>query len=241
MVSDRKTDPPRSSRPSERLPLANQWTTIGEALTRATRTVGLTVLTPSLQPFADRPGAGRGEPSDDEAGTMWIGARWSARSSADRPFPCAAACRGSSGQTIGKPRCGTVALTVTTTNGEPHPHWPCWVRYGDYQRDDVGERPTDHDFFGAGTSRRITPVDRLACDCGGRYLPEMVRKPDSRQRSTSNARPFFELIEQKETLLTTIELDWQDEVRADAKRRLARIARALRHAPETSERLLDVS
>jgi hypothetical protein len=43
------------------------------------------------------------------------------------------------------------------------------------------------------------------------------------------------------TLLVTIELDWPDEMRADAKRRLARIARALRHAPETSERLLDVS
>ena len=44
-----------------------------------------------------------------------------------------------------------------------------------------------------------------------------------------------------ETLLATIELDWPDDIRADANRRLARIARALRHAPETSERLLDIS
>jgi hypothetical protein len=89
--------------------------------------------------------------------------------------------------------------------------------------------------------RQIATVDRLACDSCGRYLPEMVWIPESRRRSTSNARPFFELIEQMETLLATIDLDWPDEMRADAKRRLARIARALRHAPETSERLLDVS
>jgi hypothetical protein len=87
----------------------------------------------------------------------------------------------------------------------------------------------------------IVTLDRLPCDSSGRYLPEMVRNPESRRRSTSNARPFFELIEQMETLLTTIELDWPDDMRADAKRRLARIARALRHAPETNERLLDVS
>jgi hypothetical protein len=87
----------------------------------------------------------------------------------------------------------------------------------------------------------IATADRLSCDSCGRYLPEMVRIPESRRRSTSNARPFFDLIEQMETLLVTIKLDWPDDPRADAKRRLARIARALRHAPETSERLLDVS
>jgi hypothetical protein len=86
------------------------------------------------------------------------------------------------------------------------------------------------------------PVDTgLVRDSCGRYLPEMVKIPESRRRSKSNARPFFELIEQMETLLTTIELDWPDDMRADAKRRLARIGRALRYAPETSERLLDVS
>jgi hypothetical protein len=84
-------------------------------------------------------------------------------------------------------------------------------------------------------------VDRLLRGSCGPYLPEMVRNPESRRRSPSNARPFFDLIEQMETLLATIKLDWPDDVRADAKRRLARIARAVRHAPETSERLLDVS
>jgi hypothetical protein len=44
-----------------------------------------------------------------------------------------------------------------------------------------------------------------------------------------------------ETLLATIELDWSEYLRTDAKRRLAWIARALRYAPETRERLFDVS
>jgi hypothetical protein len=69
----------------------------------------------------------------------------------------------------------------------------------------------------------------------------MARISESRRRSTSNARPFFELIEQMEPLPAIIKLDWPDDVRVDAKRRLARIARALRHAPETSERRLDIS
>jgi hypothetical protein len=100
-------------------------------------------------------------------------------------------------------------------------------------------RPAIHSYGAEAVG--IASVDRLAWDSCGRYRPEMVRIPESRRRSTANARPFFELIEQMETLLTTIELDSPDDMRADAKRRLARIARALRHAPETSERLLDVS
>jgi hypothetical protein len=52
------------------------------------------------------------------------------------------------------------------------------------------------------------------------------------------ARTPFELIEQMETLLATIKFDWPDDMRAVTKRR---IARALRHAPEISERLFDVS
>jgi hypothetical protein len=61
------------------------------------------------------------------------------------------------------------------------------------------------------------------------------------QSSKTNAKPFFELIAQMETLLETIELDWPEDMRTDAKRRLARIARALRYAPETRERLLNVT
>jgi hypothetical protein len=95
--------------------------------------------------------------------------------------------------------------------------------------------------YGEGPKSAIATADRLACNSRGRYLSEMVWIPESRRRSTSNPRSFFDLIEQMETLLTTIKLDWPDDMRADAKRSLARIARALRHAPETNERLLDVS
>jgi hypothetical protein len=72
------------------------------------------------------------------------------------------------------------------------------------------------------------------------YLVEMARNPQSRRRSNANARPFFELVEQMESLLISIKLDWPDDMRADAQRRLARIARALRYAPETSGRMPDV-
>jgi hypothetical protein len=78
----------------------------------------------------------------------------------------------------------------------------------------------------------------LACGSCSRYLAEMVKNLQSRRRSASTARAFFELIEQMETLLETIELDWSEDMRTDAKRRLARIARALRYAPGTSERRL---
>jgi hypothetical protein len=40
-----------------------------------------------------------------------------------------------------------------------------------------------------------------------------------------------------ETLAMTADLDWPEDIRADAQRRLNRLARALRHAPETRERL----
>jgi hypothetical protein len=66
----------------------------------------------------------------------------------------------------------------------------------------------------------------------------MVKNPQSRRRSACTTKAFFELIEQMETLLETIELDWSEDMRTDAKRRLARIARALRYAPGTSERRL---
>ena len=87
-----------------------------------------------------------------------------------------------------------------------------------------------------GSSRRTGLVNNSY----SRYLVEMARNPQSRRRSNSNARPFFELVEQMESLLVTIKLDWPDDMRADAQRRLARIARALRYAPETSGRMPDV-
>jgi len=52
----------------------------------------------------------------------------------------------------------------------------------------------------------------------------------------STAAPFFELLGQMEALMITADLDWPDDIRADAQRRLYRLVRALRHAPGTRER-----
>jgi hypothetical protein len=64
----------------------------------------------------------------------------------------------------------------------------------------------------------------------------MPKKLPTRRNKTSTAGPFFDLLDQMEALTMTVELDWPADIRADAQRRLNRIARALRHAPETRER-----
>jgi hypothetical protein len=53
---------------------------------------------------------------------------------------------------------------------------------------------------------------------------------------TSTAGPSLDLLNQMKALTITVELNWSDDIRADAQRCLIRIARALRHAPETRER-----
>ena len=83
-----------------------------------------------------------------------------------------------------------------------------------------------------GTRSRPLPELRF-----GRYHSEMAKNPPPRLRKTSTAGPFLDLLDQMEALTMTVELDWPDDIRADAQRRLNRLARALRHAPETRERL----
>jgi hypothetical protein len=73
------------------------------------------------------------------------------------------------------------------------------------------------------------PEPTLAIDISGRYDAEMAKKLPPRRRTTSTAGPFF--------LTMTVELDWPENIKADAQRRLNRLVRALRHAPETRERL----
>jgi hypothetical protein len=65
----------------------------------------------------------------------------------------------------------------------------------------------------------------------------MAQRPKARERKAANAAPFIALLEQMERLIGTIDLDWPKPVRMDAMRRLTRLERALRHAPETRERL----
>jgi hypothetical protein len=69
----------------------------------------------------------------------------------------------------------------------------------------------------------------------GRYDAGMAKNPP-RRRTTSTAGPFLDLLDQMEALTMTVELDWSDDIRADAQRRLNRLARALCHAPEARER-----
>jgi len=64
----------------------------------------------------------------------------------------------------------------------------------------------------------------------------MAKKSAARRSRASAARPFLDLLEQLENLTMTADLDWPDAIRADAQRRLNRLAGALRHAPETSAR-----
>src|ERR1700731_1457016 len=50
--------------------------------------------------------------------------------------------------------------------------------------------PTCHPLaVSSAASRRIATMDRLLRGSCGRYLPEMEKNTDSRQRSTANARP----------------------------------------------------
>jgi hypothetical protein len=76
---------------------------------------------------------------------------------------------------------------------------------------------------------------RVSNGIGDCYRAKMAKKPPQRQRKTSTAGPFFDLLDQMEALTTTVDLDWLEDIRADAQRRLNRLSRALRHAPETRE------
>jgi hypothetical protein len=44
---------------------------------------------------------------------------------------------------------------------------------------------------------------------------------------------FFAAVKQLETLVTELDLNWPEEVKAEAQRRLNRVARAVRTAPKT--------
>jgi hypothetical protein len=65
----------------------------------------------------------------------------------------------------------------------------------------------------------------------------MAAKPKTQRQKASKAAPFLALLDQMEQLIGIAELEWPDEVRMDASRRLSRLARAVRHAAETSQRL----
>jgi hypothetical protein len=116
-------------------------------------------------------------------------------------------------------------------SSDHHPNRPQTVRPSEAGgRDDVVKLLVDR------RGMASAPGRSLAGRIGGCYHAAMAKKPPPRRRTASTAEPFFDLLEQMEALTITVELDWPDNIRADAQRRLNRIARALRHAPETRDR-----
>ena len=79
--------------------------------------------------------------------------------------------------------------------------------------------------------RSLVTTGELAIMPGWQESPIPAQKADT--------RPFFDLLDQMESLLATIDLDWPEDERADAYRRLSRLTRALRFARETRERYGD--
>jgi hypothetical protein len=59
----------------------------------------------------------------------------------------------------------------------------------------------------------------------------MARKSESGRPKATEIEPFFDLLDQMEALLSTAKLEWPANMRADARRRLNRLVRALRNAP----------
>jgi hypothetical protein len=93
----------------------------------------------------------------------------------------------------------------------------------DHVDDDLGLRSVH--------GRTIAGIEVGALRCGdGKELPTKATRDLHR-------RAFLDLLDQMEALTITVELDWPDHIRTDAQRRLNRLVRALRHAPENRERL----
>jgi hypothetical protein len=87
-------------------------------------------------------------------------------------------------------------------------------------------------------SRQTVMRARKRAEAAGRYLESMTQKRSASRRKATNAAPFLALLGQMEGLIGIIDLDWPDAARTDALRRLARLERAVRSAPEVRTRLI---
>ena len=87
-------------------------------------------------------------------------------------------------------------------------------------------------------SRQTVMRARKRAEAAGRHLESITQKRSASRRKAINVAPFLALLGQMEWLIETIDLDWPDAVRIDALRRLARLERALRRAPEVRGRLI---
>jgi hypothetical protein len=63
----------------------------------------------------------------------------------------------------------------------------------------------------------------------------MARKSESARSKATEIEPFFDLLDQMEALVSNADLDWPEDMRADARRRLNRLVRALRNGSKNRE------
>ena len=87
-------------------------------------------------------------------------------------------------------------------------------------------------------SRQTVMRARKRAEAAGRHLESITQKRSASRRKATNVAPFLALLGQMEWLIGTIDLDWPDAVRINALRRLARLERTLRRAPEVRRRLI---
>ena len=65
----------------------------------------------------------------------------------------------------------------------------------------------------------------------------MASKPKAPRRKVSAYRPFLDLLQQMEDLFRVSDLDWPPDVASDARRRLTRLQRGIKLAPEGRDRM----
>jgi hypothetical protein len=63
----------------------------------------------------------------------------------------------------------------------------------------------------------------------------MVSKPEAARRPKSSHRPFFDLLDRMEETFRKNGAAWPEDVVAEARRRLARLERGVRRAPEAND------
>lgn len=65
----------------------------------------------------------------------------------------------------------------------------------------------------------------------------MANKAKAIRRKATSYRPFLDLLGQMEELFRVSDLDWPPDVAADARRRLTRLQRGIKLAPEGRDRM----
>src|SRR5690242_9709034 len=114
------------------------------------------------------------------------------------------------------------------------PHSAIW---SGKDRGASGAKPSPLGLAKAGTGARPrgksgpTPKGGIASIVVGLFTCLVARKPPAEPTKAEQRTAFLAAIEQLEALAVEIDLAWPEDAKADAIRRLNRIARAIRTAP----------